>query len=75
MTKNNKVDRFLKIIGKHKGQKKEPKFQGSLSDYLEIIEEDPSVCQLAHKRLYTTISTKGVTRMKPSDERCNKLFG
>ena len=75
MTKNNKVDRFLKLIGKHKEQKKAPKFQGSLSEYLKIIEEDPDICQLAHKRLYTTISTKGITRMKSSDERCNKLFG
>ena len=75
MTKKNKVDRFLKLIGKHKEQKKVPKFRGSLSEYLKIIEEDPDVCQLAHKRLYTTISTKGITRMKSSDERCNKLFG
>ena len=75
MTQIKKSDKFLKLIGKHKDRKKDPKFQGSLSDYLKIIEEDPDICQLAHKRLYTTISTKGITRMKPSDERCNKLFG
>jgi serine protein kinase len=75
MTKKNKVDRFLKLIGKHKEQKKASKFRGTLSDYLQVIEKNPNVCILAHKRLYEGISSKGITKMQTSEKRCNKLFG
>ena len=74
MTKNNKSDKFLKLVGKHKEQKKKEKFVGTLEDYLKIIEADPSVPKLAHKRLFDVISSQGVTKMSKSDERCNKLF-
>jgi serine protein kinase len=75
MTKINKSDKFLKLIGKHKEKKKAQKFRGTLEEYLKILEEDSSVAKLAHKRLFDAISKKGITKMSRSNPRCNKLFG
>ena len=74
MASNKKSDKFLKLVGKHQEQKKEPKFRGVLSDYLQVLEKDLSVTNLAHKRLYEIIVSHGVTKMSKSQERCNKLF-
>ena len=75
MPKENKSDKFLKLVGKHQDRVKKPKFQGTLQEYLKVIEKDPLVTQLAHKRLYNTIVENGITKMSASDSRCNKLFG
>ena len=71
---HKKSDKFLKLVGKHQEQKKQPKFSGTLADYLRIVEKNPDAAKLAHKRLYDVITQQGVTRMDKSDERCNKLF-
>ena len=71
---NKKSDRFLKLVGKHQEQKKKIKFNGQLSDYLQLIEKDSSITQLAHKRLYESIVSHGITRLDQSDERCHKVF-
>ena len=70
-----KSNKFLKLVKKHKEEKKSPKFHGDLSDYLKVLEKDSQVPILAHKRLYDVISKEGITKMKTSDHRCNKLFG
>jgi predicted Ser/Thr protein kinase len=69
MAKINKSDKFLKLIGKHREQKKVEKFHGNLSDYLKIVEGDRGVTKLAHKRLFDTISAHGITlqRRRASD--------
>ncbi len=74
MSKVNKSDKFLKIIGKHQKSKKEEKFHGTLKDYLDVLESNPSVAQLAHRRLYEVLTSHGITKMNTKDERCNKLF-
>lgn len=74
MTKRNKSDKFLKLIGKHQEKKKIEKFRGTLVDYLKLFESDPDVAILSHKRLYDSIATHGITKMEKSNERCNKLF-
>ncbi len=71
---SKKSDKFLKLVNKHQGTKKELKFSGTLKDYLELIEKDSAITKLAHKRLYDSIVEKGVTKMSQADERCNKLF-
>ena len=75
MSKISKSDKFLKLVDKHKESKKVEKFEGTLKEYLEVLEQNPSITKLAHKRLYDAITSHGITRMKSSDERCNKLFG
>ncbi len=75
MAKITKSDKFLKLVGKHKDRKKVEKFQGTLEEYLKLLEEDSSISQLAHKRLYEAIASHGITKMSQTDARCNKLFG
>ena len=77
MSKNNNIksDKFLKLVGKHQERKKADKFKGNLKDYLVVLEEQGDVTKLAHKRLFDAISAHGMTKMKKSDDRCNKLFG
>jgi len=74
MGKNSKSDKFLKLVDKHQEKKKVEKFKGTLQDYLTVLEKNPSVTKLAHKRLYDAITTHGITKMTTSDSRCNKLF-
>mgnify|MGYP003320482804 CR=1 FL=1 len=39
MSKTNKSDKFLKLIGKHQEKKKVEKFRGTLGDYLKLLEK------------------------------------
>jgi serine protein kinase len=72
--KSNKSNKFLKLVGEHQERKKEEKFQGTLSEYLSLLEDDTSIPKLAHKRLYEAISAHGINKMEKSQYRCNKLF-
>jgi len=71
MTTTNK---FLDKIKAHRGGKQITKFSGTLEAYLTLLEEDPNITALAHKRLYTQILSKGMTLLDETDSRCNKLF-
>ncbi len=75
MAKDNKSDKFLKLVGKHQEKKKKEKFRGTLADYLKLVEGNREITRLAHKRLFDAITNHGITKMKKSEERCNKLFG
>jgi len=75
MSKSTKSNKFLKLIEKHKDRKKTEKFSGSMEEYLKIVEADPTVANLAHRKLYNVLADKGITRMSTADSRCNKLFG
>ena len=74
MSRKNKSDKFLKLVGQHQERKKKDKFRGTLPDYLKVIEENTGVAKLAHKRLFDVINDHGITRMSKSSDRCNKLF-
>ncbi len=71
---NKKSDKFLKLVGKHREQKKASKFEGTLSDYLAILEKDSDVTKLAHRRLFDSIVEHGVNKMDTTVDRTNKLF-
>jgi len=71
MTTTNK---FLKSVKNHREGKETEKFKGTLEDYLNLLEADPNIAVLAHKRLYTQIMSEGMTTLDESDDRCNKLF-
>tara|TARA_Y100000310_G_scaffold72870_1_gene69013 strand:- start:533 stop:2467 length:1935 start_codon:yes stop_codon:yes gene_type:complete len=66
--------KFLKSIQEHRETKKQEKFSGVLEDYLGLLETNPLICSLAHKRLYDAIMGYGVTHMAESDSRWDKLF-
>ena len=74
MSKIDKSKEFLKLVKDHQGKKKVEKFSGTLKDYFELLEKNTDIPKLAHKRLYDSIASKGVTKLSKSDERCNKLF-
>jgi len=69
-----KTNSFLKTIEKHQSKTKDPKFSGTLADYLLLVESDDSLAHLAHRRLYDSIAEKGITRLDKADARCSKLF-
>jgi len=72
---SKKTSKFLKLVEKHQEEVKVPRFEGTISDYLALLEKDISISKLAHKRLFDSIVEHGITRMDESDLRCNKLFG
>ena len=49
-SKVNKKD-FLKLISQQRDKKTEEKFNGTLIDYVELVQANPSIAKLAHKRL------------------------
>lgn len=51
---------FLKRIEEHRSLEKQLAWEGSFHDYLQIIKENPHVCQLAHSRIYNMIKSAGV---------------
>ena len=71
---NSKTKQFLKLAEEHKKNKKVDKFSGTLADYLELLAKDKGLSILAHKRLYNSIISHGITRMTEEDSRCNNLF-
>ena len=74
MTHDSKTNKFLKIAELHKKDKKKEKFQGTFSEFLELVEQDKNLSELAHKRLYKSITKYGITKMSEENARCNNLF-
>ena len=70
----NKTKSFLSAIKSHQESKTVEKFEGTLSDYLELIEGHPELTVLAHRRLYEAIVTHGITRLEEGESRCHKIF-
>lgn len=71
MTKDSK---FLKLIKEQRKKKKRKKFEGTFLEYLELVKENPSIAQTAHKRLCDALESHGVSVMDDSDPRKKRLF-
>ena len=52
----------------------EKKFSGTLMDYMDMVEKDPSIVKTAHQRLYEAINEHGSYLMPDSDPRKGKVF-
>ncbi len=50
---------FLRRLGEHRSSEKSLLWSGTFSDYLEIVRANPTVCQLAHARIYNMIREEG----------------
>ncbi len=74
MSKTDKSKEFLKLVKDNQGKKKVEKFSGTLKDYFNLLETDVDIPKLAHRRLYDSIVSNGITKLSKSSERCNKLF-
>ncbi len=51
---------FWKKLEEHRSVEKQLAWEGSFSDYLEIVKQRPYVCQLAHSRIYEMIKSAGI---------------
>ena len=66
--------KFLKLIEAQRKGKKDSRFEGTFLDYLDIVNKDPSVIQLSHRRLCSVIEDRGVYDMPDNDPRKRKIF-
>jgi len=65
---------LLKAIKDQRSSGSREKFEGTLLDYLELVQEDPSIVKTAHQRLYGALSKHGIEKMPESDPRRSKIF-
>ncbi len=66
---------LLKAIQDQRSEsKKKEKFKGNLLDYIELVQQDPSIVKSSHKRLYDALVSHGVSNMPDSDSRKKKIF-
>jgi serine protein kinase len=70
-----KTNKFLDLAEKKNTEKKTEKFDGTLAEYLSIVESNKEITVLSHRRLYDMIVSEGITRMSKEDARCANLFG
>jgi len=66
--------KFADLISKQRAEKKDKSFKGTFLEYLEVLEENPKIANLAHKRLYESLTEDGIEILDETDERCRKLF-
>ena len=71
--KDNKPN-FLEIIENQRKKKKKKKFSGNFLDYLKMVQDNPSIIKMAHKRLCDVIEDHNVSVMDESETRCRRLF-
>lgn len=65
---------FLKLIEEQRSIKKEEKFNGTFLEYLDVVKNNPEICDLAHKRLVKSIEGKGISSLDPDTGRQRKIF-
>lgn len=70
-----KKTNFLELIHEQRSTTKKEKFDGTFIEYLELVQENPDVAKLAHKRLCDAIEGHGVAEMQDDEPRKHKLFG
>ena len=75
MATRKKNTNFLELIEKQRSSSKKEKFSGTFLEYLELVQDNPGVVKLAHKRLCDAIEEHGISEMPDDDARKHKLFG
>jgi len=67
--------KIIDLIKKQRIERKKiKKFNGTFAQYLELVQEDPSIVVTAHKRLNDAIASFGLEEMNKNSERYRKLF-
>ncbi|MFZ7104036.1 MAG: serine protein kinase [Peptococcaceae bacterium] len=67
---------FSELIRKAREDRKQNNFSGTLLEYLEVLEEDPSLYKLAHQRMYEIITDKGFQSINTNeDPRLRRIYG
>ena len=65
---------FLDLINKQRSKKKKEKFSGSFLDYLSLIQDNPAIIKLSHKRLYETILISGMETIDTDADNYRDIF-
>ena len=66
-----KTSDFLKQVEEQRSQERALAWEGTFSDYLEILAKTPQVADLAHARLYNMIMSAGVEEASDGGRRYN----
>ncbi|MBF8982708.1 PrkA family serine protein kinase [Lutibacter sp. B2] len=67
---------FSELINKDRQERKKHGFEGTFLEYLNILKENPSLCMLAHQRMYEIIMNKGVEVINTEENpRLRKIYG
>jgi len=73
MTRKKKTN-FLELIEEQRQTSKREKFKGTFLEYLELIQDNPDIAKLSHKRLCDAIEEHGISEMPDDNPRKHKLF-
>jgi serine protein kinase len=65
------VEDFQALIDKDRETRQKHSWRGTMLEYLEIVQKNPEITKLSHKRLYDMIMAKGVTEVA-QDPRTRK---
>ena len=65
---------FLEVIKTQREVGKKEKFEGTFLDYLELVQNDPSIVKTGHQRLYDALVKHGFEMMEDSDPRKSRVF-
>ena len=66
--------KFADLISKQREEKKDSSFKGTFLEYLDVLENNPKISVLAHRRLYDVLAEDGIEVLDETDERCRRLF-
>ncbi|MDW8207214.1 MAG: hypothetical protein RMJ43_05205 [Chloroherpetonaceae bacterium] len=69
-----KTTEFLKQVEEHRKQEQALAWEGTFSDYLEIVAKNPHVADLAHARIYNMIMSAGVEEDPVTGTKRYKFF-
>jgi len=71
----NGID-FQGLIDRDRQERKYEYFEGTLLDYLKIVQENPKVTMLAHERMYDLITKQGVEVIRTEENpRLRRIYG
>ena len=66
---------FKAVIDRDRESRSKFKWKGALLDYLEVIKKNPGEAQLAHSRIYSMLTGKGVIEINTEeDARLSRIF-
>jgi serine protein kinase len=71
---STKTELLKQIQAAREASSQKKKFSGTLMDYIELVEKDPTIVKSAHKRLYEALAEHGSYTMPDSDSRKYKIF-
>ncbi len=66
--------KFADLISEQRAEKKDESFKGTFLEYLDVLEKNPKIAALAHRRLYDVLTEDGIEVLDETDERCRRLF-